>query len=140
MSRTERYRQQHAELATIVTELERELDATRLGADASNARRLLSSLTGKLTLHLAAEDKHLYPELARSTDDNLKRMASKFAQDMAPIAKAYTEYVNKWPSPTAIKGNPAAFITESKAVINVLKGRIKKENTELYPLADSVKI
>lgn len=138
MSRTDRYRQQHVELASLVTDLEKELDPTRLAADATSARRILSTLAGKLNLHLAAEDHHLYPELARSSDDNLKRLASKFALDMAPIAKAFTEYVGSWSTPTAIKNNPAAFIAQSKTVIKVLKERIRKENQELYPLADSV--
>lgn len=138
MSRTARYREQHVDIARVVTDLESELDAAKLAADASRARSLLSSLAGKITLHLAAEDSHLYPELAKSNNEKLKAAATKFAKDMGPIAKAFTGYIEKWPTPTAIKGNPAAFIAETKAVMGVLKDRIKKENTELYQLADAI--
>lgn len=138
MARTDRYREQHAELAKIVTDLEKELDEARLAADATQARKLLSALAGKITVHLAAEDSHLYPDLMKSGNEKLKATATKFSKDMGPIAKAFTGYIEKWPSPSAIKGDPKGFVNETKTVMGVLKDRIKKENTELYPLADTV--
>lgn len=137
MSRTTRYREQHADIAKVVADLEAQLDATKLGADGAPARKLLSSLAGKIAVHLSAEDEHLYPELARSNNEKLKAVASQFAKDMGPIAKAFTGYVAKWPTPTAIKSDPASFIAETKSVLAVLKERIRKENQELYPLADA---
>ena len=137
MSRTARYREQHADIARIVTDLEAELDVGKLAADASKARSLLSSLAGKIKLHLAAEDSHLYPELAKSSNEKLRTVATRFSKEMGPIANAFIGYVEKWPTPTAIKSNPAGFVTDTKSVMSVLKERIKKETQELYPLADS---
>lgn len=138
MSRTLRYRQQHAELAALVVELERQLDAATLSADPTKARTLLSTLAGKLSVHLATEDGHLYPELARSSNENLKRMAVKFAQEMGPIAQTFTAYTRKWPTPSAIKADPSGFIAQTQSVMKVLKDRIKRENQEFYALADTV--
>lgn len=138
MSRTQRYRQQHADLAALAAELERELTVATLTADPGKARSLLSSLAGKLSVHLAAEDGHLYPELARSSNESLKRMATKFAQEMGPIADAFTAYTRKWPTPSSIKSDPSGFITQTQSVMRVLKDRIRRENQEFYALADTV--
>lgn len=137
MNRTERYRQQHVEIASLVTQLERELNARLLAQDASSARRTLATLAGKLTLHLAAEDQHLYPDLARNGNENVKRVATKFAHDMAPLAQVFVAYVGRWPSPSAIKADPNAFIHETNKVMSALKDRIRKENQEFYPLVDA---
>lgn len=53
MSRTQRYRQQHADLAALIVDLVRELNAATLKADAARARGTLAVLAGKVKLHLA---------------------------------------------------------------------------------------
>lgn len=137
MSKMKQYRQQHADIIAAALELERHLDAGRLLTDTSHAKKLLASLAEKMTLHLAAENNHLYPDLARSSNEALRRTAAKFAQDMAPIAKTFTSYVAGWPTPSAIKGDPTAFVAETRNILALLKARLKRENQELYSLADS---
>lgn len=137
MSKMKPYRQQHADIIAAALELERHLDAGRLLTDASHAKKLLALLAEKMTLHLAAENSHLYPDLARSGNEQLKRLAAKFAQEMGPITKAFTNYVAGWPTPSAIKGDPNAFNAETRNILAVLRARLKRENQELYALADS---
>lgn len=91
---------------------------------------------GKLVLHLGAEDKVLYPELAAHKDASVAAMAKRFSVEMQETAKAVVAYNNKWGTPTAIKSNATEFIAETRNVLRILADRIKRENQELYAAAD----
>ncbi len=62
MTATQRYRAQHAELFALVTRITPLLDDANLGKKAAEIRSLISSLAGKLSIHLAMEGKRLYPK------------------------------------------------------------------------------
>ncbi|NIQ08672.1 MAG: hypothetical protein GWO08_01590, partial [Gammaproteobacteria bacterium] len=63
MANTQQFRQQHDDLLTIATKMAESFDVDSLSRDAKEMRALLSELAGKLKVHLAMEDKHLYPKL-----------------------------------------------------------------------------
>lgn len=136
MAKSDRFRQQHDELLGLANELAATLDTAKLSTDASTARSVLNQLAGKLLLHLSAEDKHLYPELMASNDDQTRTVAQQFVDEMGGIAEAFTTYNDKWKTASSIQGDPAGFINETKAIYGALAGRIEKENTVLYPLMD----
>ncbi len=138
MARTDRFRQQHNEILVLAKELQTHLSVAALSTDATEARRCLGSLMGKLSLHLAAEDKVLYPELAANKDVTVSEMARRFSVEMMSTATQVTAYSNKWPTPTAIKANATDFVKETKQVLGILADRIKRENLELYAVADLV--
>jgi len=121
---------------SLATELSRLLLATKLAKDAAQAHKLLTELTGKLIVHLAAEDQVLYPQLLKAKNPRTQTMAKRFITEMGSIAQAFKSYVVKWGSPASIQANPEAFVTETKGIISALGERIRKENTQLYPLAD----
>ena len=78
MSRTQKFRTQHAEILQVAGELQQHLKPSLLADDATPARACLSRLMGKLTMHLAAEDKVLYPELCHHADATVAKLAKKF--------------------------------------------------------------
>lgn len=139
MRRTERFRQQHNEIVEQVRFLEQLLNPSALSVDAGPARRLLSSLAGKLSVHLAAEDQVLYPEIKGSADPAIKKIAAEFERDMLPLSQAFKSYVGRWPSPTAISQDPATFVAETKNVCKALMDRIKRENSVFYEALDAVR-
>lgn len=138
MARTQKFRDQHSELMNIASDLQSTLDESCLAADASKARSTLSRLMGKLTLHLSAEDKVLYPELQGSNDPKVVSLAKRFSTEMSSVAPKVVEYNQRWSTPTSIKSDPVNFITETKQILNVLSDRIKRENNELYAAADQI--
>jgi len=138
MSRTTRFREQHSEIMHIAADLQSTLNESSLASDASKARSILSSLVGKLKLHLSAEDKVLYPELQGSSDPKVVSLAKRFATEMSDVAPKVTEYNQRWLTPTSIMSDPGKFITETKQILNVLSNRIKRENNELYTAADNM--
>ena len=137
MSTTKMYRDQHAELVEVIQDIADKLDPTSLAnGGATEATALLKVLAGKLLLHLAAEDKHLYPNLITSTDSELATTAKQFQDEMGGLKGAFQAYYGKWNTPEAVQGDPAGFIEHTQGVFEALGTRVEKENTVLYPLAD----
>ncbi len=138
MARTDRFRQQHNDLMALATQLQGLLNPTALAADATPARTVLSKLIGSLTMHIATEDKVLYPELAGHKDPTVAAIAKRFAVEMKSTAGAVVAYNGKWNTSTMIKADPTGFVRDSKGIITALADRIKRENNELYAAADKV--
>lgn len=138
MSNTERYRAQHAEIIRLATDLKQHLSAVTLAADPAAARHILSELTGKLLMHLAAEDNVLYPKMLKSTDANTRALAQRFVTEMHPITDAFKQYAVRWGSARTIQADPDGFIRETKEITTVLGERIRREHAELYTLADGM--
>ena len=138
MARTDKFRKEHGELLTLANELQALLNVEALSRDGSAARSCLGKLLGKLMLHLAAEDKVLYPELVGSKDPVLAGLAKQFSIEMKSTDAQVAEYSERWPTPSSIKASPAEFIKETKQVVSIITNRIKREDQELYAAADSI--
>ncbi len=136
MAYTEKFRIQHGELLNVVKSIAALLDADKLRADATEARHLLSVLHGKLSVHLAMEDKSLYPRLLRHHDSDIRATTQRYMDEMGSLAGAFKDYVGHWPTPSAIQANPDTFIAETNGVFEALGKRVQQENSELYVLAD----
>ena len=54
---------------------------------------------------------------------------------MGGLGKVFSNYNDKW-QVSAIRKDTAGFASETQGVFAALTQRIKRENTELYPLAD----
>lgn len=138
MAKTTSFRAQHEVLAEIVTSIETKLTSISNDGVAEEVRTLLSSLSGKLLVHLAMEDKSLYPNMISSDNDDAKKAAEEFMTEMGTLAEAFTGYVKSWPSADKIKEKPDEFSSQTRAVFQALKDRIGREEATLYPLADSL--
>ncbi len=138
MGRTDRFIKQHDELLEIVREMSGLMDINKMESNAKALHLLLSKLAGKLKLHLAIEDKNLYPSLLSSKDSKVKSMAEKYISEMGGLAEVFMDYVGKWSNASMIKEKPAEFIKETKGVFSAVGKRIDKENNELYPLFEKV--
>ncbi len=138
MARTDSFKEQHKEMLELVKQINSGLDPAKLAQDASQVRSTLSALAGKLLVHLSIEDKNLYPVMINSSDENAKKTAQSFMDEMGTLAGIFKDYTNKWPSPQAIQANPAGFCEETKAVFTAIGQRIGKEEATLYPMADKI--
>lgn len=135
MAITESLRKQHAEMVEAVRQIDAGLDPQRLAASAGEIRNRLSALLGKLTMHLAVEDNSLYPSLAKHANPKLREIGSKFASEMSAVKPSVEAFSKKW-TESAITKDAAGFCAEAKKLFGVLGERIKRENTELYPLLE----
>ena len=64
----------HTSIYALLKQLSGFSSASMLTANAEEASRAISRLAGLLTVHLAAEDKFLYPSLARSEDEHIRAL------------------------------------------------------------------
>jgi hemerythrin len=136
MARTDRFREQHNELLRAANDLQLQLNVAELSKDGAKARSCLSALMGKLLLHLATEDKVLYPELVAHKNAAVATMARRFSVEMQATSQLVVAYNDRWSTPTAIRRNAQDFAAETKIVLQKLVDRIRRENHELYAAAD----
>lgn len=137
---TSSLRQQHQDLLHIVGQIFPLLNPKLIdNAQGDRLRKLLLELTGKLNMHLAAEDKILYPKLASSNQPSLAATANQFAKEMGSIGLSYKEYMTKYPNGATIFKNANSFCADTSAIFSALGTRIKREESELYPMADSLR-
>jgi|APDOM4702015159_1054818.scaffolds.fasta_scaffold94015_1 hypothetical protein len=136
MAYTDKFRAQHGELLNVAKAMGDLLIADQLRKDAREVRHLLSVLHGKLSVHLAMEDKSLYPRLLNHHEADIRTTTQRYIDEMGSLAGAFKAYVGRWPTATAIQANPDAFIAETGGVFEALGKRIVQENQELYVMAD----
>lgn len=138
MTLTASYRTQHKDLAALVLQLGKLVDdAGALAAKAGEARSILAKLAGTLRVHLAMEDKNLYPRLVAHKNPALAEKARRFQTEMAPLGKAFFDYVARWPHERAVAADPAGFAAATRQVLRALTARIAAEDHDLYPAADA---
>lgn len=136
--KTDSFKTQHKEIADLVGQVEKMLDPASVTVKADEIRTLLVTLSGKLSVHLAMEDKVLYPAMINSSNATAKSTAEKFATEMGTIGGVFKGYTDKWKTGAAIKADAAGFITDTKGLFTALKDRVVREERDLYTLAEQV--
>lgn len=94
----------------------------------------LLTFFGELNVHLAMEDKSLYPNLLNHKNKTVRNLAKEFLMEMGNLANEVKVYRNHWISQSRILASPQKFFDDSQALFRALIYRIKRENQELYPL------
>lgn len=89
-----------------------------------------------ISRHLQAEDRILYPALARALDPATAQMSRRFQREMGDLLMIYTAFAARWNSSAQIVADAQAFRDDAAAVLNALHHRAQRENRELYPLAE----
>jgi len=138
MARTDRFRTQHEEIMEIAGQVLSSLNPGDLSRDAGGLRATLSKLSGKLQVHLAMEDKALYPQLLEHKDMTVKTTAKRYVDEMGGISTAFKDYMSKWAIPSVIQAKSQEFISETKAIFDTLSKRVERENNELYVMVDNL--
>ena len=133
----QRLRAEHAALVTLSRII---LDMTGAphpprSTELAAARGLLRDT---LVRHLKCEDWVLYPRLKASGDPDLIRITREFELEMGDLAADFVAYDDKWTSERVAADWPG-FCRETAIIFDVLAMRVEREETELYPLADSLR-
>lgn len=137
MARTDSFKVQHQKALELAKAIDQRLVPPSTVTDAQAVAMDLAKLLGVLQVHLNMEDRALYPSLMESGNATTKATAEKFMREMGGIGEAFTAYAKEW-NASAIRANPEGFITQTKKVFTILGDRIKREEAELYPLADEL--
>ncbi|BBE32555.1 hemerythrin domain-containing protein [Sphingosinicella microcystinivorans] len=128
---TRTLRKQHDEIG----ETSETLINAVIARDRLEVARCRWRLARVLIAHLAIEDKWLYPALIRDGAAQVSALAQTFQRDMGGLAAAFNAYMLEW-TEDRITNEWEAFQTATWALIEALDLRIRRENEELYPLAE----
>lgn len=137
-NKTESYRNQHVEVRALAARIEKLLNPTTISADPAPVAAVIQNLFGKFGVHLAIEDAALYPRMVSHADAGLRSAAGNFQKEMGGLKVEFDAYRRRWPGPSAISRDPSGFVAETNKVLEVLKRRIDREESELYSLYDRV--
>ena len=127
---------QHAEILQLAQKISMYDSIPKVRENAFDISLLLGSLSGKLTMHLASEDKFIYPCLMKKQDPKIQETSKQFASEMGSLAQVFNDFKNKYLGDVKIKNAPGEFLEESGRVIEAIGERIAREEKHLYPLLD----
>ena len=123
---------QHDSIMAELVLLEEELKKGSRALDTAKAALHISKLAGLLKIHLLEEDRFLYPDLFNSSDEEIRTLAQSYDKEMGSLAEEYSEFKSSYNDGAKLKGKEDIFLADARKMIDVLKKRISKENTELY--------
>lgn len=132
----DKFKHQHTQILDCVSEL-RQLVRNGIGANALRIAGRIVAMSSVIKLHLAVEDRVLYPALQASNNAALARMSKLYQGEMHGIARAYLEFAGKWNTATQVQQEPEQFRSEANIVLKILFDRMKREDTEFYPAIDA---
>ena len=120
-------------MRVLIGKVFRLLDVKSVRHDPGTVATVLRELFGKFLIHLALEDRLLYPKLHGCPEAHLRLVADGFEREMCVIKENFDTYRRAWPSPLAISRDSARFVLETKEVLGALKRRISSDDLDLYP-------
>ena len=134
MNNIESYRSTHAELMQMVSDLRSilNLDSLKIRPNAKTAHEMLCDLGDKLKVHLADEDKRIYPSLLIHEDPKVKSIAWGFISGEKPLRKTFDDYHKKWLKDCDFEFTED-FIEETNEMFDMLVHRIEREGQVLFP-------
>ena len=118
---------EHAELDALAVRLLAMVDGVGPDTGLSALRWRLNHV---LMVHLAKEDKLLYPKLLAFPET--RALARRFAEEMGGLAEAYLAYYAAWPI-ERVEADWAGFGAATRGVMKALRQRILREERDLYP-------
>jgi hypothetical protein len=133
----DRFRRQHEELTHMAAEILAALGPGATAMDATAVRRLLARFTGKLVVHAEMENGALYPRLLQDPDPEVRARVSALFEEVKRIYSSFELFARRWATADAIAADPTTFAKETREALRLLGRRLRRENEELYPLADA---
>lgn len=131
----EKFKHQHLDILAGIARL-RQLAHGGIASNADAIAAGIVAFSGTIKLHLAVEDRHLYPALEASGEARLVRMSQQYQREMDSIAGAYLQFAGKWNTARHVAEAPEQFRAEANLVLRQLFERIRREDTEFYPAVD----
>ena len=134
---TELYITKHRAIQSLLNEIS-VLIQNGIESSADKLSDSINRMTGVIKMHLASEDKHLYPLLLKSSDAKIRAITKNYMEEMGDLAKIYTDFAENYNTASKILSNKAGFETTFAKVKHALNYRINREEKELYLFIDKV--
>lgn len=128
------YRNSHSELRHMIDDLRALLmpEQLKIRPNARTAYQLLCDLAQKVKLHLAEEDRQLYPNLLIHEDPRVKSIAWGFISGEKPLRRTFDEYYKRWLKNCDFNFTDE-FLEQTHEIMDMLAYRIDREEQVLFP-------
>ena len=133
----DKFKQQHLAFLAAIDDL-RQLARGGVAAQAQAIAGQIVAMSGLIKLHLAVEQRYLYPAAQASGVATVARMGRAYENEMHGIAGAYLEFAGRWNTPVRLEAEPDAFRSEANSVLHALYQRMRREDSELYPAIETL--
>jgi hypothetical protein len=132
----DKFKHQHIDILSGIARL-RHLAHAGIVQNAAAIAAGIVGVSGIVKLHLAVEDRSLYPALEASGDAALVRLSHRYQSEMDGIAGAYLQFAGRWNTARQVAQAPHEFRQEANVVLRQLYERIRHEDVEFYPAIDA---
>lgn len=126
------YLEQHRALVSEITIINSLINMNDVQQNAGNIALHISTLSGKIKIHLSMEDKYLYPELQKSEDERIKKLTADYQKEMGDLAEKFLAYKDKYNTKPKILQNLATIKQETTQIFQAIEKRVQREEKELY--------
>ncbi|MGY6270162.1 hemerythrin domain-containing protein [Achromobacter denitrificans] len=133
----DKFKQQHVDILQGIASLRR-LAQAGVARNAAEIARAIVSMSATIKLHLAVEDRALYPALARCADADLARTGRMFQDEMDAIARNYEDFARRWNNAGSLERDEAGFRADANVVLRRVHERMQRENRDLYPRIEAM--
>lgn len=134
-----RFETQHEAIQRGIDDLRR-VCKQGIAENSAEIVRLLVSMSATIKLHLAGEDRMLYPAALRAGDAAVARLAQRYQDDMGPLAAEFEAFVRRWNTVQPLREQAETFRREANTVLRLLWERMQRENSEFYPRIKELKV
>lgn len=131
----DRFKDQHAQIFDAIAQLRRHAQAG-IAEHADDIARLIVSMSAVIKLHLAAEDRTLYPALEAAGNRQLAHLGRQFQSEMASIAGAYNAFARRWNTAAQVRADPDGFRAQANQVLRSVFERMQREGRDFYPAVE----
>ena len=132
------FKDQHTQILAGIATL-RNYAHAGISQNAERIARQVVELSSIIKMHLAVEDKVLYPSLQRSGNAQLARLGQTYQDDMESLAASYMGFSRRWNTAQAVAQQPELFRTDANTVLRQLHARMRQENTDFYPAVEAMR-
>jgi hypothetical protein len=128
------YLEQHRAMELEITTIKSLINTNDVQQNAGEIALHISTLAGKIKIHLSMEDQYLYPGLQRSEDERVKNLAADYQKEMGDLAGKFVTYKDKYNTKPKILQNMSSVKQETSQIFLAIEKRIRREENELYKL------
>jgi len=133
----DRFKHEHVDILESIATLRR-LTHAGIAGNAPQIAKGVVAMSSLIKLHLAVEDRVLYPALQHGPDANLARLGQRMQQEMGAIAQAYLAFARRWNTAEAVRADEVGFRADANAVLRQVYERMQRENHDFYPRIEAM--
>lgn len=127
-----RFMNHHVDILRSIKDM-RNYSKAGVAEHATEIAQAIMKLHSKVSLHLSAENRVMYPEIYALQDPEISRIAHGFQDEMDGLSKAFEAFCRRWRQAKTLAADPEGFRKDANTVIKALHYRIQRENTAFYP-------